>query len=144
MNRIALLSLLSLAALPALALAAAKPGTYKGTSSGKYIQVGSATEPTDKGKVTFTVRSGKVLNFKLRGQRMNCGPGPIVDVTVKSIRLSSSGKGSATYKDPSVGSLKVSITVTSRGRASGTIRRPSSATGLCDPDYPVKFTAKRT
>jgi hypothetical protein len=25
----------------------------------------------------------------------------------------------------------------------GTIRKPPSATGLCDSDYPVRFTAKR-
>jgi hypothetical protein len=144
MNRLLLLAFISLASIPAIALAAAKPGSYSGTSSGKYIQVGSATEPTDKGKVTFTVRSSKVLNFRLRGQRMNCGPAPEVPVTVKTIKLNSSGKGSATYKDPNVGSLKVSITVTSTGKASGTIRRPASAVGLCDPDYPVRFTAKRT
>jgi hypothetical protein len=144
MNRLLLLALISFAAVPAVALAAAKPGSYSGTSSGKYIQVGSAEEPTDKGKVTFTVRSNKVLNFRLRGQRMNCGPAPEVPVTVKTIRLNSSGKGSAIYKDPNVGTLKVSITVTSTGKASGTIRRPASATGLCDPDYPVRFTAKRT
>lgn len=144
MSRPVVLALVSLAAVPAVALAAAKPGTYSGTSSGKYIQVGSATEPTDKGKVTFTVRSSKVLNFRLRGQRMNCGPAPEVPVTVKTIRLNSSGKGSATYKDPNVGTLKVTITVKSTGKASGTIRRPASAVGLCDPDYPVLFTAKRS
>jgi hypothetical protein len=144
MPRLLLLALISLASLPAVALAAAKSGSYSGTSKAKYVQVGSATEPTDTGKVTFTVRSNKVLNFRLRGQRMNCGPGPIVPVTVKTIKLNSSGKGSALYKDPNVGRLKVSITVTSTGRASGTIRRPPSATGLCDPDYPVRFTAKRT
>ena len=138
-----LLGLVALAAVPAVALAAAKPGSYSGTSSGKYVQVGSATEPTDKGKVTFTVRSGKVVNFRLRGQRMQCGPAPEVPVAVKTIRLSSSGKGSALYRDPNVGTLKVSISVTSAGRASGTIRRPPSATGLCDPDYPVRFTARR-
>jgi hypothetical protein len=43
-----------------------------------------------------------------------------------------------------VGQLNVSITVRSNGTASGTIRRPASATGLCNPDYPVRFTAKRT
>ena len=144
MPRLLILALISLASLPAVALAAAKSGSYSGTSKAKYVQVGSATEPTDTGKVTFTVRSNKVLNFRLRGQQMNCGPGPVVPVTVKTIRLNSSGKGSALYKDPNVGTLKVSITVTSTGRASGTIRRPPSAIGLCNPDYPARFTARRT
>jgi hypothetical protein len=144
MIRFVLLALVSLAAVPAVALAAAKPGSYAGKSSAKYVQVGSATEPTDHGKVAFTVRSSKVLNFRLKGQQMNCGPGPVVPVSVKTIKLNSLGKGSALYKDPNVGTLKVSIKVTSSGKASGTIRRPPSAIGLCNPDYPVHFTAKRT
>ena len=144
MKRTLLLALLVVAAVPSLALAAAKPGSYSGTSSGKYIQIGQATEPTDKGKVTFTVRSNRVLNFKLRGQKMQCGPAPEVPVTVKTIKLNSSGKGSAVYQDPNVGALKVTITVTSTGKASGTVRRPPAAVGLCDPDYPVRFTAKRS
>jgi hypothetical protein len=144
MQRTLLAALLALAAIPAVAFAAAKPGTYSGVSSAKYVQVGSAEEPTDKGKVTFTVRSSKVLNFRMKGQQMNCGPAPVVPVYVKTIRLSSRGKGSALYKDPNVGTLKVSITVTSTGKASGTIRRPPSAVGLCNPDYPARFTAKRS
>ena len=136
-------SLVALAAIPAAALAAAKPGTYKGTSSGKYIQVGQADEPTDRGKVSFKVKSSKVLNFKVRGQLFNCGLPPAeVQVTVKSIKLNSKGKGSANYKDPNVGTLKVTITVTSAGKAKGTIRKPPSATGLCNSDSPVRFTAK--
>jgi hypothetical protein len=136
-------SLLALAAIPAVAFAAAKPGTYKGTSSGKYIQVGQADEPTDRGKVSFTVKSGKVLNFKVKGQLFQCGPPNEIPVTVKTIKLNSKGKGSASYKDPSIGVLKVTITVTSTGKAKGTVRKPSSAVGLCDSDYPVRFTAKR-
>jgi hypothetical protein len=143
MKRLVTCAVLSVAALPAVALAAAKPGTYSGVSSAKYVQVGSATEPTDKGKVTFTVKSSKALNFKMTGQQMNCGPGPIVNVSVRTIRLNSAGKGSATYKDPNVGTLKVTIAVTSTGKASGTIRRPPAAVGLCNPDYPARFTAKR-
>jgi hypothetical protein len=131
------------ASLPAVALASAKPGSYAGKSSAKYVQVGSATEPTDTGKVAFKVRNNKVRNFRLRDQQMNCGPGPVVPVTVETIKLNSLGKGSARYQDPNVGTLKVSIKVTSTGRASGTIRRPRSAIGLCNPDYPVRFTAKR-
>ena len=144
MNRLVLSSALLIIAVPAVAHAAAKPGSYSGTSSGKYVQVGSATEPTDKGKVTFTARADKVLNFRLRGQLMKCGSAAEVPVTVKTIKLSASGKGTATYKDPNIGPLRITITVTSTGKASGTIRRPSAAPGLCDPDYPVRFTAKRT
>ena len=143
MQRFFLACLLALVAIPAVALAAAKPGTYSGTSKGKYIQVGQAEEPTDRGKVSFTVRKSKVLNFKVRKQLFQCGPPNEVLVTVKTIRLNSKGKGSANYKDPAVGTLKVTITVTSAGKASGTVRKPPSATGLCDPDYPVRFTAKR-
>jgi hypothetical protein len=143
MHRFLLASLLALVAIPAVAFAAAKPGTYSGTSSGKYIQVGQAEEPTDHGKVSFTVRSSKVVNFKVRKQLFQCGPPNEIPVTVKTIKLNSKGKGSAIYKDPNVGTLKVTITVTSAGRAKGTVRKPQSATGLCNPDYPVRFTAKR-
>lgn len=145
MNRILVPAAASLvlAAVPAGALAAAKTGSYSGTTSGKYVQIGQADEPTDKGKVTFTVRSGKVLDFKVRKQLFQCGTPAELALTVKSIKLSASGKGTAKYSDPSVGALTVSITVTSTGKASGTIRRPSSAVGLCNPDYPVRFTAKR-
>jgi len=135
--------LVGLIAVPAAALGAAKSGTYSGTSKGKYIQVGQVTEPTDRGKVSFTVRRGKVVNFKVRKQLFQCGPPNEVDVTIKTIKLNSKGKGSANYKDQSIGTLKVTITVTSAGKASGTVRKPPSATGLCDPDYPVRFTAKR-
>lgn len=144
MRHLTTLAALALAGLPATALASAKPGSYKGTSSGRYIQVGQAEEPTDRGRVTFKVRRNRVLDFRLRGQLMQCGPPNEVPVTVDRIRLDSSGKGSATYRDPNVGPLKVTIKVTSTGRASGTIRRPASAPGLCDPDYPVRFTARRT
>ena len=143
MHRFLLASILAFAAIPAVAVAAAKPGTYKGTSSGKYVQVGQAEEPTDRGKVSFTVRSSKVRNFKVKGQLFQCGPPAEILMTVKTIRLNSKGKGSASYKDPNIGTLKVTITVTSAGKAKGTIRKPPSATGLCNSDYPVRFTAKR-
>ena len=143
MHRFLLASFLALAAIPAVAFAAAKPGTYSGTSSGKYIQVGQAAEPTDRGKVSFTVRDRKVRNFKVKGQLFQCGPPNEVPVTVKTITLTSKGRGSATYKDPSIGTLAVTITVTSAGKASGTVRKPAARAGLCDPDYPVRFSAKR-
>jgi hypothetical protein len=143
MRKLILISFMALGAIPAVAFAAAKPGTYSGKSSGKYIQVGQAEEPTDHGKVSLTVRSSKVLNFRVRKQLFQCGPPNEIDVTVKKIKLNSKGKGTANYDDPSVGTLKVTITVTSSGKASGTVRSPSSTTGLCNPDYPVRFTAKR-
>jgi hypothetical protein len=143
MRRFLLASVLVLAAIPGVAFAAAKSGTYSGTSSGKYIQVGQAEEPTDRGKVSFAVKSSKVLNFKVKGQLFQCGPPSEIPVTVKTIKLNSKGKGSATYKNPNVGTLKVTITVTSAGKAKGTIRKPPSAIGLCNSDYPVSFTAKR-
>jgi hypothetical protein len=143
MQRFFLACLLALVVIPTVAFGAAKPGTYSGTSSGKYIQVGQAEEPTDRGKVSFTVKSSKVLNFKVKGQRFQCGPPSEVPVTVKTIKLNSKGKGSASYKDPAVGTLKVTITVTSAGKVSGSVSKPPSAMGLCNPDYPVRFTAKR-
>jgi hypothetical protein len=143
MHRLLLASILVLAAMPAVAFAGAKSGTYRGASSGKYIQVGQAKEPTDRGKVSFTVQKGKVVNFKVKGQLFQCGPPAEIPVTVKTIKLNSAGKGSASYKDPSIGTLKVAIAVTSAGKASGTIRKPPSAIGLCNSDFPVRFTAKR-
>lgn len=143
MHRLLVVSLLALAAVPTAASAAAKPGSYSGTSSGKYVQIGQADEPTDRGKVSFSVKSNKVLNFKVRGQLFQCGPPAEIRVTLKQIKLNAKGKGSAIYRDPSVGALKVTITVTSGGKAAGTVRKPASATGLCSPDYPVRFTAKR-
>jgi hypothetical protein len=142
-HRLLLGTVLALGAVTAVAFAAAKPGSYSGTSSGKYIQVGRANEPTDRGKVSFTVRRSKVVNFKVKGQLFQCGPPNEIPVTVKTIRLNSKGKGSANYKDPAVGTLKVTIAVTSAGKASGSVRKPSSAVGLCDSGYPVRFTAKR-
>lgn len=142
MRPVLLLALASLA-VPAVALAAPKAGSYSGSSSGKYVQIGMATEPTDKGKVTFKVSGSKVTDFKLRGQLVQCGPPAEIPLNVKSIKLSAKGSGSATVQAAGVGALKVSITVGSTGKASGTIARPRSAAGLCDPAYPVRFTAKR-
>jgi hypothetical protein len=143
MRRLLVIAPMSVMLVPAVALAAPTPGKYSGTSSGKYIQVGQAEEPTDKGKVTFKVKNRNVLDFKLRDQLVQCGPPAEVPVTVGKIKLNSAGKGSALYQDPSVGTLKVTIAVSSKGKASGTIRRPESASGVCYPDYPVRFTAKK-
>lgn len=143
MHRLLPLTVVALAATPAAALAAAKPGAYSGTTSGKYVQVGMAEEPTDRGTVSFRVSGNRVQNFRVRKQYFQC-PAAEVPVTVKSIRLDRAGKGSAIYKDPNVGALKVSITVSSAGKATGTIVRPRSATGLCSPDHPVRFRAKRS
>ena len=143
MLRSSLIALATLVALPTAAHAAAPAGSYKGTSSGKYIQIGSADEPTDKGKVSFTVKKNKVRDFKLRKQLIQCGPPAEVPVDVAVIKLNSAGKGSATFEDPAIGALKVSITVKDSGKASGTIKAQAGAS-LCDPDYPVKFTAKKS
>ena len=142
MTRLFALAALILTASAATAFAAAKSGTYAGTSKGRYIQIGQAEEPTDKGKVTFKVSKSKVLNFKVRKQLFQCGPPAEVPVTVAKIALNGKGKGSAIYQDPNVGPLKVTIKVTSEGKASGKVVRPSSGAGLCNPDYPVTFTAK--
>jgi hypothetical protein len=128
-------------ALSASALAAAKTGSYSGTSSNKEIYLYGDIEPrTDKGKVTFSVKSSpkRVVNFKLKDQQFMCGPGPhVVPVTVAKMKLNSSGRGKGTYKDPNVGEFKVAIKVTSTGRASGTI----TPVGLCSGV--AKFSAKR-
>lgn len=130
-------------AAPATAAAAGKPGGYSGVSHAKYVQLG-ATEPvSDRGTVTFRVENNRVKNFRLRGQMMNCGFSGEVPVTVAKIRLNASGKGSRTVDAPGVGKLKVTITVTADGKAFGNIRRPESAPGICNPDYPVRFTARR-
>ena len=142
MTRLPALVAIILAASATTAFAAAKPGSYAGTSKGKYIQVGQAEEPTDKGKVTFRVSKNKVLNFKVRKQLFQCGAAAEVPVTVEKIALNGRGKGSAIYEDPNVGPLKVTIKVTSEGKASGRVVRPSNGAGLCSPDFPVTFTAK--
>ena len=109
---------------------------------GEYIMLGAPNSLPDKGTVTFRVANNRVRNFRLRGQKMNCGFPGEVDVTVARIRLNSRGKGSRTLEFPGVGYLKVTIRVTSTGKAFGTIRRPPSSPGICSPDYPVSFTAK--
>jgi hypothetical protein len=142
MKRSLLVTTMILAALPAMALAAAKPGSYAGTSS-STVDVYGGTTRVDKGKITFTVKSSKVLKLQLKGQEMQCNAGASeFPLKAPTIKLDSKGKGSVSYKDPMVGSLKITITVTSAGKATGTIRNPSMSTGLCRPDRPVKFTAK--
>ena len=135
---------LALAVVPALALsasavAAAKPGSYSGSSSNKEIYLYGDIEPrTDKGKVTFSVKSGKVTKLKVKGQQFMCGSGPhVIAVSVPKIKLNSKGKGKGTYTDPNVGAFKVAIKVSEKGRASGTI----TPSGLCRGS--VKFSAKR-
>lgn len=133
------LAVLTTLACSAAALAAAKAGSYAGTSSNGTIYRYGDTEPrTDKGKVTFSVKSNAVLKLKLAGQEIMCGSGPhVIPVAVAKIKLNSAGRGKGTYTDPNVGSFKVAITVTSAGKASGSI----TPTGLCEGV--TKFTAKR-
>jgi hypothetical protein len=142
MKKTLLVTLMILAALPAIALAAAKPGLYAGTSS-STVDVYGGTTKVDKGKITFTVKSNKVSKLQLKGQEMQCNAGAAeYDLKVPAFKLNSKGKGSFSWKDQMVGSLKITITVSSTGKAVGTIKNPSMSTGLCRPDRPVKFTAK--
>jgi hypothetical protein len=69
----------------------------------------------------------------VRKQLFQCGPPNNIPVTVKTIKLNSKGKGSANYKDPSIGTLKVTITVTSAGKASGTVASRHRPRGYATP-----------
>ena len=135
------LSLAALAALPAAALAAAPNGAYKGSSTGKVYDRATMDDVVDKGTVTFSVSSNVVKSFKVAGQKFMCGGQPIeVKITAAKIKLDSSGRGKATFKEPSLGSFKISITAKSTGRATGSV----IAVNLCDGEnYPVKFTARK-
>ena len=126
-------------AFSSAAFAAAKTGLYSGTSVNTGIeQYGSEELKTDKGKLTFTVKKSAIYKFKLSGQQIMCGASPqTIPMSVSRIKLSSTGRGKATYTDPNVGAFKIAIKVTATGRASGTI----TPTGLCRGV--VKFTAKR-
>jgi hypothetical protein len=134
---------LALAALFTLVLSAsasaAKPGSYGGASVNKEIYYYGDIDPrTDKGKVTFKVKSNAVTKFKLKGQEIMCGATYFeVPVSVAKIELNSAGKGTGTYTNPNVGAFKVKIKVGSSGKASGTI----TPTGLCRGK--VTFSAKR-
>ena len=140
----AVLTVVAMALVPAAAFAAAKPGSYSGVSSSTVNVYGGGTK-VDKGKVSFAVsKAGKVTKFKISGQEMQCNAGAAeYPVSVPAFKLNSSGKGSITYKDPIVGSLNLTITVTSGGKATGTLKNPSMKTGLCQPDHPVKFSATK-
>ncbi|MCU0254922.1 MAG: hypothetical protein MUE47_10350 [Acidobacteria bacterium] len=140
MRRVIALSCALAAAAPGVAHGAAKPGAYKGTSKGRYVQVGQAKEPTDTGRVSFRVSANKVSDLRLRGQLVQCGPPNEIPVTVRSIRLNAQGKGTGRYDDPDVGRFDVTITVTSTGRATGRI----VGRGLCSSQYPVTFSARRS
>lgn len=138
MNRLFAVALVVLAALPAVASAAVRPGTYKGTSSATVFV--RADEQVDKGTVSFRVVSGKVRSFLVRGQKFYCGGQPVeVRISKASIRLNSRGVGRATYTNETLGPFKIVVRVTSRGTASGSV----TPDGLCDDDYPAKFRAKR-
>ena len=135
--------MLALVAVPALVLtasaSAADPGSYSGTSVNKEIYLYGDVEPrTDKGKVTFKVKSNAVKDFKLKTQQVMCGATTAeIPVAVPKIRLNSSGTGKGTYTNPNVGAFEVKITVRDNGKASGTI----TPTGLCRGK--VTFSAKR-
>ena len=136
--------LLALVAIPAVAFGAAKPGTYKGTSSGKYIQVGQAEEPTHRreGVLHREEQQGAELQGEEAvGPTRPAGRGP---GNHQDDQAELQGEGLGQLQGPRVfGTLKVTITVTSAGKAKGIVRKPPSATGLCDSDFPVRFNAKR-
>jgi hypothetical protein len=127
-TRILALAAVSAVVLPASA-GAADTGSYSGTSVNKEIYLYGDIEPrTDKGKVTFAVKSRAVKNFKLKAQQVMCGATTAeVPVTVAKIKLNSSGRGMGTYTNSSVGAFEVKIRVRDNGKASGTI----TPTGLC-------------
>ena len=144
MHRIPLFRVLGpLAALallvPATALAAAKAGSYAGTSSVKIPIVMGTQEGTrtDKGKVAFKVAGAKVTGFKVTGQQAFCGgQSPEIDVKIASMKLSATGAATGNATDPNVGPIKVKLKVTAAGKATGTI----TYAGLCRSTAP--FTAK--
>ena len=115
-----------------------RAGSYSGTSKAA-VQGYSEDEPRiDKGKVTFRIASGKVRNFKVRGQQATCGGQvPDVDFKISSIKLSSTGKGSVTHQHEVMGPIKVTIATTSKGTATGKI----TYGGLCRTK--ATYTAKR-
>ena len=135
--------MLALAAVSTVVLSApawaAEPGSYSGTSVNKEIYLYGDIEPrTDKGKVTFAVKSGAVRNFKLKAQRIMCGATTAeLPVAIPKIKLNTSGRGKGTYTNSSVGEFEVKIRVRDSGKASGTI----TPTGLCRGK--VTFSAKR-
>jgi hypothetical protein len=134
---------LALAAVLTLVLSAsasaAKTGPYSGASVNKEIYYYGDIEPrTDKGTVTFKVKSNVVKKFKLKGQEIMCGATYFeVPVSVAKIELNSAGKGKKTYTNPNLGPFVVKIKVGDNGKASGSI----TPTGLCRGK--VTFSAKR-
>ena len=133
---------LVLAAFPVVLLvasaSAAQSGSYSGTSVNKEIFLYGDVDPrTDKGKVTFAVKSNVVKNFKLKSQQIMCGASPAeVAVAIPNMKLNASGRGKGTYTNSDVGAFEVKITVRDNGKASGTI----TPTGLCRGT--ATFTAK--
>ncbi len=133
---------LALAAVFTLVLSAsasaAKPGPYSGASVNKEIYYYGDIEPrTDKGTVTFKVKSNAVKKFKLKGQEIMCGAtyfeGPGLGGEDRA-RLRRQGQ--ETYTNPNLGQFEVKIKVSGNGKASGTI----TPTGLCRGK--VTFSAK--
>ena len=108
---------------------AAEPGSYSGTSVNKEIFLYGDVEPrTDKGKVTFAVKSGAVKNFKLKAQQIMCGATTAeIPVAVAKIKLNASGQGKGTYTNPSVGAFEVKIKVRETARRPARSRRRACA-----------------
>jgi hypothetical protein len=115
-------------ALPLAALAAPQGGAYTGKSKAKVQGYAEDAPHTDRGKVTFRVRGGDVHKLRIKGQEASCGgQTPEVTIKIEKIELSDSGKGKATYQEPIMGPIDVTIAVTSGGRATGTVKYG----GLC-------------
>ena len=119
-----------------LALAAPKNGSYKGTSKGTIevmvpdpVLFKKFVKQTDTGKVSFSVKGGVVKSFSIKGQKLMCGGQPLeADVKISSITLNAKGSGTGTKTLAGLGPMKVTIKVTAKGAASGTVK---SAGNIC-------------
>lgn len=139
-QRIAIPLALALAvALPAGAVAAPKAGAYSGASSttiGTPTPDGTIETKTYVGKVTFKVAGNKVTGFAMKGQKVQCGPGPVpILLKLPSITLNSGGSGTGAKTDPTFGPFTVKVKASGAGKATGTITFVACSST-------VKFTAK--
>ena len=75
-------------------------------------------------------------SFSIKGQKLMCGGQPLeADVTIASIALNSKGSGTGTKTVQGLGPMKVTITVTAKGAASGTLK---SAGNICSSSATFK------
>jgi hypothetical protein len=138
MSRLSLAVIALLSILPPAAGAAGRAGAYSGASSASVQGAQDIDARTDKGKVTFKVKAGKVKSFQVKGQEFSCG-GQTPEVPISAtFKLGDDGKGKTTYKDPVLGPFTIKITVKASGKASGSVK----AGGLCEGT--ARFSAKRS